>query len=146
MSARPLAPSARLVATAPVAAALSGGAMLRVAAWAGAAIAAALALGVGRPELLLASDPELARLLRGMAVIKGGLVLLAMALLTWRLGQPLPSRLAAVYLGSVWLAAAASVLIWQLSFIGLAAVAFHGAELAFLAAAWMDGRGRRPRA
>lgn len=40
------------------------------------------------PESLLQADAELARLLRGMALIKAAIVVAALAALLWRFGQP----------------------------------------------------------
>ncbi|MGQ0700933.1 MAG: hypothetical protein ACT4PZ_22165 [Panacagrimonas sp.] len=89
------------------------------------------------PERLV--DAGLDTLLRGMAVIKAGMVLIALAVLWWRFGKPIPSTTAAVYLVGTWLATAATVLIWNLSDIALAAGAFHLGEIAVLLVAWRDG-------
>ena len=118
--------------------ALSNSAPLRTALVVGCLIAVAIAAAVGRPQELLASDPDLAFLLRGMAVIKSGLVLAAAGVLLWRFGHPVSPRLASVYLISAWLGATASMLIWQLTFISWAAIAFHAGGLSFVAAAWFD--------
>jgi hypothetical protein len=75
-----------------------------------------------------------------MAIVKGAIVLAGISLLYWRFSRPVSSAMAGVYLAAAWLAAGASVLIWQLTLIPLAAVAFHLALLAFLLAAWRDGK------
>ena len=103
----------------------------------GVAIGAAIALG--HPDPLLQADPPLARLLRGMALIKGALALAAVAVLLWRFGWPVSRRLAGVYLASAWLVAGSSMLIWQLTSIAGAATAFHVGGLALIVAAWCDG-------
>lgn len=108
----------------------------------GSVLAVAIAGAFGHPERFIQDDAELARLLRGMAVIKGSIVVAAMAALAWRAGMPLTLRLAAVYLLGIWLMAAATVLIWQLTIIPAAAVGFHAGEFALLLAAWRD-RGNR---
>lgn len=84
------------------------------------------------------ADAELTRLLQGMAFIKFGLVLMAMAGIGWRLGLPTSNRLAAVYLSCAWVATVATTLLWRLAFIPAASVAFHAAELTFLFVAWKD--------
>lgn len=115
-------------------------AVLRALLVAGCLLAAMLAAWAGSPELVLESDAELARLLRGMALIKASIVVAVVGALLWRLGRPLSRTLAAVYIGSTAVVAGASMLIWQLTFIPLAAVAFHIGELALLVAAWRDIR------
>jgi hypothetical protein len=92
----------------------------------------------GQPDALLQADPQLAQMLRGMALIKAAMVLAAISLLAWRFGHPIGRRQAVVYLAGVWLAAAGSMLIWQLTHIPAAAVMFHLGEFAFLLMAWRD--------
>lgn len=104
----------------------------------GSIAAGTIALWFGNPAAYLAADPELARLLRGMALIKAGLVVGAMALLLWRLRRPVTARTACVYLLGTWWMAGASMLIWQLTLIPLAAITFHVGELSMLVAAWRD--------
>ena len=111
---------------------------LRAALLAGCVAATVLAAWVGEPEPRFIADPELARLLRGMALIKAGIVLVGLALLLWRFGRAVPAGIAAIYMAGTWLAAAASMLIWQLAFIPFAAAAFHLGEFAVLVAAWRD--------
>ena len=106
----------------------------------GCAVTAALAAWAGNPLPHLDSDFALGRLLRAMAVIKAGVVLAAICLLWWRFQRPVPIRLATACLVGVWLAAGASMLIWQLTAVPLAALTFHAGGLAFLVAAWRDDR------
>jgi hypothetical protein len=113
--------------------------MLRAALLLGCAASVALAAWIGKPAPYPESNPELGRLLRGMALIKAGTVLASISLLWWRFKRPVPVRFAAVYLVAMWLAAGASMLIWQLTAIPFAAIAFHAGGLAFLVAAWRDG-------
>lgn len=74
-----------------------------------------------------------------MALIKTGTALAAISLLWWRFKRPVSVRFASVYLVAMWLAAGASMLIWQLTAIPFAAIAFHAGGLAFLVVAWRDG-------
>ncbi len=98
------------------------------------------ALATGRPEAWILSDPELTRLLRGMALIKTGLVVGALVAVLWRLGWPLSFGAGALYGAGVALMAGASVWIWQPTFIAPAAVVFHAGIVALLVAAGVDGR------
>lgn len=113
-------------------------AVLRATLLAGCAASVAAAAWVGRPESVLATDPELARLLRGMALIKAMMVATALALLLWRFGRPISSAYAGAYMAGAWLAAAGSMGIWQLTHIPAAAIGFHVGEIAFLVLAWRD--------
>jgi hypothetical protein len=113
-------------------------AALRALLCAGCLAAVAAAAWLGQPAATLQADPELARLLRGMALIKAALVLAAVALLLWRFGRPLRRPAAIAYLAGAWLAAGASMLVWQLSFIPLAAPVFHAGELTLLVTAWRE--------
>ena len=114
--------------------------MLRAALLVGCATTVAMAAWGGNPAPYLNSDPGLGRLLRGMAVIKAGIVLAAIRLLWWRFKHPVPAPMAACGLIASWSAAAASMLIWQLTAIPLAAIAFHVSGLAFAVTAWLDCR------
>jgi hypothetical protein len=139
----PMDSSVSLDAVAPVVARpapLSRLLAMRVVLAGGCAAAVAGGLFLGDPAVALAADPDLARLLRGMAALKGLIVAPAVAVVWWRLGHPLSVRLAAVYVGGAWMMAFASALIWQLTSLGLAALVFHGAGLAMLVAAFGDGR------
>lgn len=106
----------------------------------GCALAALAGLALGDPAPRLAADPETATLLRGMAAIKAVLLLGALALLAWRLGKPLPARIAAIYIVGAAVMAFATALIAQLTALPLAALAFHAAEITLLVTAWRDLR------
>ena len=110
----------------------------------GCLASAGLAAWVGDPSTFLRADAELGYLLRGMAAIKATLVLAACAVLWWRFGHNLSQRIAAAYLAGTCLVAGATALIWQLSFVPLAAVLFHTGTLALLLAAWADHRLGKP--
>jgi hypothetical protein len=73
-----------------------------------------------------------------MALLKGFAVAAAVAALLWRLGRGVTLPVAAGYLLSAWAMSAATVLIWQLVHIPLAAVLFHAALIGLLVAAWRD--------
>ncbi len=98
------------------------------------------ALATSRPEAWILSDPDLTRLLRGMALIKTGLVAGAVVAVLWRLGWPVPLGPGALYGAGAALMAGASVWIWQPTFIAPAAVVFHAGIVALLVAALFDGR------
>lgn len=97
---------------------------------------AAIALRIGDPATALQADPELARLLRGMALLKGLMVVAAIALLLWRFGHPIAPRVATGYLASTGLMAAAAAMIWQLTALLPAAAAFHAGLFVALIVAW----------
>ena len=84
------------------------------------------------------ADAELVMLMRGMAVIKALLLLGALAVLWWRFGQPYSRGVALAYSSGLWMAVAATVMIWQLVQIPAAAVLFHAGELIMLVTAWRD--------
>jgi hypothetical protein len=98
----------------------------------------AFAAWLGEPLASTQADPELAHLLRGMAAIKATMVVAALGVLFWRFGQPVQQHTAAAYLAGAWLIAGATMLVWQLSFILLAALAFHVGVFSLLFVAWRD--------
>jgi hypothetical protein len=104
----------------------------------GCALAVAIAASCGSPEAHLRADRELAFLLRGMAVIKACLVVAAVGVLWWRFGHPIGRGRSAAYLIGAFLSAAASGLIWQLTLIVPAALAFHVGAFALLLVAYAD--------
>ena len=114
--------------------------MLRAVLLMGCATTVLLTARVGNPVPSLESDLDLSRLLRGMAVIKAGIVLAAISLLWWRFKRPVPAPLAACALIATWSAGGASMLIWQLTAIPFAAFAFHVSGFVFVVAAWLDWR------
>ena len=112
--------------------------VLRALLIAGCIVAVAMAVGFGQLGAEQLAEPALGHLLRGIALLKALAVCLAVGLLWWRFGKAVSRGQAAAYVVGVWLAAAGSVLIWQFSHIGLAAVGFHLGEIAFLIVAWRD--------
>lgn len=115
-------------------------ATLRVVLLAGGFLAALGAFALGNPADLQAGDPELGRLLRAMALIKGTLVAGALSVLWWRFRWPVGIGLGAGYLVGAWLITGATIMIWQLTAIAAAAVAFHLGEITLLVLAWHDHR------
>jgi len=114
--------------------------VLRCALLGGAILAVAVAAMFGDPAAHLKADPDLSHLLRGMAVIKAALASAALAVLSWRFARPIPPATAMAYVVGAWLMAAASMIVWRLSFIGLGALAFHSGELMLLIVAWREHR------
>jgi hypothetical protein len=107
----------------------------------GCALSIGAAALLAEPSGYLQNDPALARLLRGMALIKGVAVLGAVLAVHWRFGWRVTKPLAITYLLGSWTLAGTTMLIWQLSWIVVAAVAFHTALIATLLAAWRDKTG-----
>ncbi len=102
-----------------------------------AAVAAGLWLGgMAAP---FAIEPDLARLLKAMGLIKAAMVAAALAAVLWRFAWPVSSRIAAGYLAGASLAAGASVLILQLAWIPTAALVFHLGAGLMIVAAFFDG-------
>jgi hypothetical protein len=104
-------------------------------------LGALVAAAVAQPTPHLVADTELAWLLRGMGLIKASMVVAALGVLAVRLRWPLPGAWAAGYGACMALLAASTVLIWQLSWIALAAAVFHLAGFMLLVLAWRDGSG-----
>jgi len=104
--------------------------------------ACALSIGaagwIGDPSGYLQADLALAHLLRGMAVIKGMLALAALGAVLWRFGWPVSKPVAFGYAFGSSVLAGSTMLIWQLSFIPLAAVLFHVAAAAMLIIGWRE--------
>jgi hypothetical protein len=94
--------------------------VLAVGALAGLVIASLLV-----PNGALSAEPELLRIIRAMALIKGAMLVAALALLLWRCNEPLPLRPAGLYCLGTALAAAGCMAIWKVSFIGFSSVAFY---------------------
>jgi hypothetical protein len=98
----------------------------------------------------VAADPELARLLRAMALIKASMAAAAVWLADRLLLRcPLGSGLAAGLVPAVALMAAAPVLMWHVAHVGTGALLFHAGMIALLvlgwrpAEAWLGARSRR---
>ena len=102
------------------------------------AVAIGVAAWVGDPSSYLQADPALARLLRGMALLKGMIAIGAVAAVYWRLAWPVHRRVAVTYLITASLLTGSTMLIWQLSYIVLAAVLFHLAALTMLIVGWRE--------
>ena len=105
----------------------------------GGCVLAAVAVGAAaRGGAAPAVDPELARLLRAMAVIKGVMLVAGVGALAWRLRRPTPLPFAAAYLGGAWVAAGAVAAMWSLVALGAVAVVLHGVAAAVALLAWRD--------
>ncbi len=113
-------------------------AQLRIGLLAGCCLAFGLAAYFGESSAYLLADPALARLLRGMALIKGLIAIAAVTAVYWRLVWPLSGSVAAIYVVSSWALVGSSMLIWQLSSIAIAAVIFHAAVLSMLVVGWRE--------
>ncbi len=118
----------------------------RVALWraglVGSCLAAAL-LGMlsGDPAAYLQANPDLARLLRGMALIKAALVLAAIAVIWWRYSRPLSHGLSSLYLVGATAMVLAAVMVWQLSHLAGASILFHAGIFLLLGCAYLDTAG-----
>ena len=106
----------------------------------GCFVAVAAAALHGDPAAYLQADPALGRLLRGMALIKALIALVAVGALFWRFGRPVPRLRAVVYLCAAWFMVGAATLVWQLSHIAIAAISFHAGELTLLGLVWREHR------
>ena len=104
----------------------------------GSAISIGIAAHLGDPGSFINADPALSRLLRGMALIKGMIVIATVAALLWRFDKPLSKPVAAAYLLGSWAMVGATTLIWQLSWIPAAAILFHAAFLSMLFVSWRE--------
>lgn len=111
---------------------------LRASLLVGIMVAIACAAAIGHPESLVRADAELARLLRGMALIKGFIALAAVAAILWRFGWSASRGATVAYTTGAWLIAGGSMLIWQLTYIPAAAIAFHVGAFAIVFAACRD--------
>lgn len=105
---------------------------------AGCAIAIGIAGYVGDPINFTQADPALARLLRGMALIKGVIAIAIVAAVWWRFGRPVSKMVAPVYLLGSWILLGSTMLIWQLSWIPIAAILFHVSALSMLLVSWRE--------
>jgi hypothetical protein len=82
------------------------------------------------------ADPELARLLRAMALIKASMAAAAAWLADRLLRCPLGPGLAAGLVAAVALMAAAPVLMWHVAHVGTGALLFHAGMIALLVLGW----------
>lgn len=85
-----------------------------------------------------AIDPDLVRVIRFMALIKGGFALAALAGCLWRLGRPAAAWRSLVYVAGPPLMAVGAAGLWSLHDAGSAALALHLGLFALLAAALTD--------
>lgn len=105
-------------------------------------VAAAIGFVLGYAIGSFSSDAELVRLLRGMAVAQGIILLAVLALLSWRLRWLTFRPLVVSYAAAVGVMSFASALVWQLAFIGVAAFLFHASLVALLVLILRDDVGR----
>jgi len=103
------------------------------------AFGAAVGLSVGDPRARLTADPELAQLLRGMALVKALLIAVGLRVLWWRFGLAVEPVRARAYVACLAFMAFAAGLAWQLSYLPILTLAFHGALLSLGVLAWRDG-------
>ena len=83
-------------------------------------------------------DPDLLRLMRFMAAIKGGFALAALAASLWRLARPTGPWRRIAYVAGPPLMIVGACGLWAMRDPGLAALALHGGLIAVLAAALTD--------
>jgi tetrahydromethanopterin S-methyltransferase subunit E len=114
----------------------------RVAASLALTAGAVAAWSAGAPEALHRADPELATLLQGMAALKALVVAPVLAALWWRLGRSISAALAAAYVLCAAAMVVATVLIARLTWLPLAAIAFHVAMVGFAVLALKDEMGK----
>ena len=120
---------------------LKGALRLRLAFLGACALAAAAAILYAGTGGIQSVDPDLAKLLKGMAIIKTVILLAAGAAIWWRLGSPIRRAFAAGYIifGAAGIAGAA--LVWNMAGLGLAPFLFDGGLLGFLILALRDDNG-----
>ncbi|WP_375462426.1 hypothetical protein [uncultured Methylobacterium sp.] len=87
-----------------------------------------------------AIDPDLARVLRCMAVIKGGFAAMALAACWWRLGRAASGWRRLAYVAGPPLMAGGAVALWSLHALGSAAIGLHLGLFGVIAAALTDAR------
>ncbi len=114
---------------------------LRLSFLAACAAAVAVTLYVTGAGGLQSADPELDKLLKGMAIIKSVIILFAGAAIWWRLGSPIGPSFAAGYILFAATAIGGAALVWNRSQLGLAPFLFDGGLLAFLILALRDDNG-----
>ncbi len=102
------------------------------------AIAVVACWGLGSPAPHLESDPELARLLRSMVLLKAAVMVAAFAGLMWRFRWPLSLGLGSGYIAAAALASGSLVPIWNLTHVAVAAVLFHVGAAMLVVGALLD--------
>jgi hypothetical protein len=85
-----------------------------------------------------AVDPDLVRVIRFMALIKGGFALAAFAACFWRLARPAGPWRTPIYVAGPPLITAGAIGLWSLQSLPVAAAGLHLGLLAVLAAALTD--------
>lgn len=88
------------------------------------------------------TEPELARLLQFMALVKGLLSVGLGALLIWRVGHPTAPRFNLAYLTCGAMLFASPGVIWNLQHVVAGALLFHGGLFLLLGAAALDDGAR----
>ncbi len=116
---------------------------LRSAMLLGAVASAWVASSFASPLAPAGVEPALVKLLRGMALIKALIAMTALGLAFWRFGRPISLQTAVACVAGVWSLVVATVLIWSLNDILIAAGIFHLALFALLVIAWRDGLPQR---
>ncbi|MCG5493881.1 hypothetical protein LRB11_07180 [Ectothiorhodospira haloalkaliphila] len=106
--------------------------------WLAALAAVIAALTLGDPAAHLAGETDTSGLLRGFAMLKGVITLVALLLLSWRLLWPVPRFLLVGYVLAIVSMAGAAAMVWQLSYLGLVSIFFHGGLILLLLMAWKD--------
>jgi hypothetical protein len=101
-------------------------------------VAAFAVAGSLDPSATSAADPDLVRLMRFMALLKGAFLLVALVGSFWRLARPAASWRTAIYVGGPPLMAAGTMALWRMQDAGLAASVLHVGLFALLAAALTD--------
>jgi len=81
---------------------------------------------------------DLTRLLRFMAVLKGGIAVAAGAAVFWRLGAAITLPWFAAYAAACGAMAAGPGVIWAMVHVGLGAILLHGGLLAVILLLWRD--------
>lgn len=106
-----------------------------------AVVLAVAAAHLASSDAAPAADPDLALLMRGMALTKALMALAALGLVGWRLrvGAVRVPVLLGLVAASAMLAAG-PVLMWHVAHLGTAAGVFHGGLLLLLVVAWADRR------
>ena len=114
---------------------------LRLAFLGACALAAVAATFFAGTSGVQSADPDLAKLLKGMAIIKTVILLAAGAAIWWRLGSPIRPGFAAGYIifGAIGVAGAA--LVWNMAGLAVAPFLFDGGLLGFLILALRDDNG-----
>jgi hypothetical protein len=114
---------------------------LRLAFLGACALAAATATLYAGTGGIQSADPDLAKLLKGMAIIKTAILLAGAAAIWWRLGSAIWPTFAAGYIIFGAIGVAGATLVWNMAGLGLAPFLFDGGLLGFLILALRDDNG-----